>query len=90
MRIFLAAAIAVAALAPLPALADEIPFFAAPGPDSYPPLEPMLHPSIEAQVAARDGRGLSLAGFYNDPTVLMRRAHAPPVEHGFFSGWFGH
>ena len=41
------------------------------GDDVAPPHEPMLPPAVQAQVAFRDGRGLSQAGFYNDPSVYM-------------------
>ena len=39
--------------------------------DLAPPFRPSLPPSIEAQIRYRDGRGLSQAGFYNDPSVYM-------------------
>ena len=44
--------------------------------DAYPPSLPVLSPNVQEQVDARGGRGLSLAGFYNDPSVEMARAYA--------------
>ena len=42
------------------------------GDDLYPPGEPVLHPAIADVVRARQGFGLSQAGFYNEPTVGLR------------------
>jgi len=39
--------------------------------DIAPPFQPTLSPAIQAQVAYRDGRGLSQAGFYNDPSAYI-------------------
>lgn len=44
--------------------------------DSYPPGQTALPPDIQVQVIARGGKGLSLAGFYNDPAVALARAEA--------------
>ncbi len=55
--------------------------------DSYPPGEPTLPPGVLVEVIARQGMGLSLAGFYNDPSVaLALRRHAPrgPVLHSTY------
>ena len=41
------------------------------GDDIAPPRKTLLPASIEAQIRYRDGRGLSQAGFYNDPSVYM-------------------
>jgi hypothetical protein len=40
------------------------------GDDLYPPGDPMLPPAIEATVRARQGFGLSQAGFYNEPRIV--------------------
>ena len=48
--------------------------------DAYPPRQNQLPPDVQEQVQARDGRGLSLAGFYNDPAVAMAHyENARPV-----------
>jgi len=39
------------------------------GDDLYPPGDPVLHPAIEEAVRARQGFGLSQAGFYNEPRL---------------------
>jgi hypothetical protein len=39
------------------------------GDDLYPPGDPVLHPAIAAAVRARQGFGLSQAGFYNEPRM---------------------
>ncbi len=44
--------------------------------DNAPPFQPTLSPSVQAQVAWRDGRGLSQAGFYNDPSAYAYGAEA--------------
>jgi hypothetical protein len=46
--------------------------------DSYPPGETALPPALQMLVRARDGRGLSQAGFYNDPALALA-ARARPV-----------
>jgi hypothetical protein len=46
--------------------------------DSYPPGEPPLPPVVQMLVRARDGRGLSQAGFYNDPALALA-LHERPV-----------
>jgi hypothetical protein len=42
------------------------------GDDLYPPGDPTLPPPIEATVRARQGFGLSQAGFYNEPRIAAR------------------
>ena len=44
------------------------------GDDNAPPYTASLPPSIQAQIALRDGRGLSQAGFYNDPSAYVGSA----------------
>jgi hypothetical protein len=44
--------------------------------DTAPPFQPILSPSVQAQVALRDGRGLSQAGFYNDPSAYIGASYA--------------
>jgi len=39
--------------------------------DISPPHMPALPPAVQAQVVMRDGRGLSQAGFYNDPSAYF-------------------
>jgi hypothetical protein len=83
MKLTLAALLA-AALAASATPAAACGFFncvnAALASDSYPPGETLLPPNVQAQVDARDGRGLSLAGFYNDPSVSWApRDYAPPL-----------
>jgi hypothetical protein len=47
--------------------------------DTYPPGETPLPPSVQVEVIARHGLGLSLAGFYNDPSVALAwREYARP------------
>jgi hypothetical protein len=41
--------------------------------DAYPPLQLPLPPLLQEQVIARHGKGLSLAGFYNDPSLALER-----------------
>ena len=41
--------------------------------DAYPPAAIPLPIPLQEQVAARHGKGLSLAGFYNDPSVALAR-----------------
>ncbi len=49
--------------------------------DAYPPGETPLPPYIEELVKARQDKGMSLAGFYNDPTLALARREAPPVMY---------
>lgn len=35
------------------------------------PIQPTLPAALQAQIVLRDGRGLSQAGFYNDPSVYL-------------------
>jgi hypothetical protein len=52
--------------------------------DLAPPHMPSLPPAVEAQVLFRDGRGLSQAGFYNDPSVYMGNgAPAYPIRRRY-------
>ena len=58
------------------------------GDDIAPPRHTALPPSIAAQIIYRDGRGLSQAGFYNDPSVYMggggrRMREIPYGEPGY-------
>lgn len=39
--------------------------------DAYPPAVEPLPPVVQLLVRARDDRGLSLAGFYNDPSLAL-------------------
>jgi hypothetical protein len=55
------------------------------GDDVAPPFTPPLSPAVEAQVRYRDGRGLSQAGFYNDPSVYMGEA-GPRVIQSPYGG----
>ncbi len=86
MRLTLAALLAVAYAAGVtPAAAACGPWLCpdeAVADDSYPPGHSALPPNIQAQVAARDDRGLSLAGFYNDPAVAIAQP-APPAYGAF-------
>jgi hypothetical protein len=50
------------------------------GDDNAPPRTTPLPPSIEAQIRYRDGRGLSQAGFYNDPSVYMGESGVHVIE----------
>ena len=54
------------------------------GDDIAPPRRTALAPSIEAQIRYRDGRGLSQAGFYNDPSVYMAygASHSTETRYG--------
>jgi len=73
MRTTLAALLAAALLANA-APASACGYFgclAAVGDDSYPPGEIPLPPSVRMEVMARQGQGLSLAGFYNDPSLAL-------------------
>jgi hypothetical protein len=45
------------------------------GDDSYPPGEIPLPPAVQMEVIARQGKGLSLAGFYNDPSLALAYAY---------------
>ena len=45
--------------------------------DDYPPGEIALPPTVQRLVTARQGKGLSLAGFYNDPSVAYRPHYTP-------------
>ncbi len=48
--------------------------------DAYPPSVEGLSPTLHALVRARDDRGLSSAGFYNDPSLALAFAqYAPPA-----------
>ena len=82
MRTTLAALLAAALLAsatPAAACGYYACFGAAVGDDSYPPGQTPLPPSVQMEVIARQGKGLSLAGFYNDPSLAMAQEYyAPP------------
>ena len=85
MKTTLAALIAAAALGvAAPASACDC-FWRQLTDDNAPPFQPTLSPSVQAQVAYRDGRGLSQAGFYNDPSAYVgyaRRHEGPYVIDG--------
>jgi hypothetical protein len=54
-------------------------FGAAVADDSFPPGETALPPGVQIEVIARQGKGLSLAGFYNDPSLALANGYyAPP------------
>ena len=76
------AALVVAALLANAAPAAACGFFdcmAAVDDDAYPPGEIPLPPSVRMEVIARQDQGLSLAGFYNDPSLaLAYRSYARP------------
>ena len=81
MRTTLAALLAAALLAnAAPAAAcGYIGCLAAVGDDAYPPGRAPLPPYVRMEVMARQDKGLSLAGFYNDPSLaLAYREYAPP------------
>jgi L-alanine-DL-glutamate epimerase-like enolase superfamily enzyme len=73
MRHSLAALLAAAALCAAANNASACQAFGcydyAVGDDLYPPGDPVLPPPIEAAVRARQGFGLSQAGFYNEPRL---------------------
>ena len=71
-RTFIAVLFAVVASASSAASACEDPNYCrAIGDDAYPPGRSVLSPYIRALIAAREGYGLSSAGFYNDPSVAL-------------------
>jgi len=71
MKTTLAVLLAAAALgAAAPAAACDCLWFKVQD-DTAPPRQPALPPAIQAQIALRDGRGLSQAGFYNDPSAYV-------------------
>jgi hypothetical protein len=83
MKITLAVFLAAAALGvAAPASACDDCFWRQLSDDSAPPLTPTLSPALQAQLAYRDGRGLSQAGFYNDPSAYFgadyERRHQGP------------
>jgi predicted small secreted protein len=43
--------------------------------DSYPPGQTALPLSVQMEVIARQDRGLSLAGFYNDPSLALAQSY---------------
>jgi hypothetical protein len=81
MKTNLAVFLAAAALGAAPASACDC-FWRQLNDDSAPPLTPTLSPAIQAQINYRDGRGLSQAGFYNDPSAYFgagsERRHRGP------------
>ena len=100
MRLTLIALAAVLAASAAPAAACGV--FVCAGfalaDDSYHVGETPLPPSVRALVVARQGKGLSLAGFYNDPSLALagydysQGAVAPdyfeappaPFDYGYF------
>lgn len=81
MRTKLAALLAAALLANA-APAAACGFFGCPvaGDDSYPPGVAPLPPAVQMEVIARQGKGLSLAGFYNDPSLALAYGYARSPE----------
>jgi hypothetical protein len=97
MRLTLIALAALLAASATPAAAGD--YFScvdrALSDDSYPAGETSLPPHVRALVEARQGKGLSLAGFYNDPSLaLAERDYAPagydyappPPDYGYAPG----
>jgi len=85
MRTTIAVMLAAAAIASVSTPAAACGFFRcfneALADDTYPPGELALDPGVQESVRARQGFGLSAAGFYNDPAVaLWRYAAPPPIE----------
>ena len=86
MRLTLIALAALAAASAAPAAAcDTACIDLAVADDSYPAGEQALPPTVRALVEARQGGGLSLAGFYNDPALALAPRYAP-VEPGYSQG----
>ncbi len=79
MRLTLIALAAVLAASATPAAAGDTYNYvaAALADDDYPPGETALPPDVQRLVIARQGKGLSLAGFYNDPSLAYRPRYAP-------------
>lgn len=48
--------------------------------DIAPPYQMPLSPAVQAQIRYRNGRGLSQAGFYNDPSVYTGEYSRHVVE----------
>ncbi len=51
--------------------------------DSYPVGETPLRPTVRALVEARLGKGLSPAGFYNDPSLALAVRDYAPVGYDY-------
>ena len=79
MRLTLIALAAALAASAAPAAAyDTFDYVgAALADDSYPAGEVALPPTVQRLVIARHGKGLSLAGFYNDPSLAYAPHYAP-------------
>ena len=77
MKPLFAALVAAAGLASLSAPAAACDFFSCPtmalANDASPPWQPHINPLISDQVRSRFGKGMSLAGFYNDPGLAIWR-----------------
>jgi len=73
MRSTFAVAIAALVAAASPAAACGVNFCLerAVSDDAYPPAQPQLPPSVQELVRIRQDGGLSLAGFYNDPSLAL-------------------
>ena len=84
MRLPLIALAAVLAASATPAAAYDTFDYAgaALADDTYPPGEIALPPSVQRLVIARQGKGLSLAGFYNDPSLAFRPRYVP-ASYGY-------
>ena len=79
MRLPLIALAALLAASATPAAAGDTFNYvgAALADDTYPPGEAALSPAVQRLVIARHGKGLSLAGFYNDPSLAYAPHYAP-------------
>jgi hypothetical protein len=85
MRLIVAALAAAAAFGAATAPAAACGFFncanLALADDAYPPGIPLLDPQVQQVVLARDGTGLSTAGYYNDPTLTLARREYASRSH---------
>jgi hypothetical protein len=86
MKPVFAALVVAAALAAASSPAAACGFFscvdAALADDSYPPGQLRLDPRVEELVRARQGLGLSTAGFYNDPALALATRDYAPAGYG--------
>ena len=51
--------------------------------DSYPGAGTPMPAEVQEMVAARHGRGLSLAGFYNDPSLALAERRPVPAAYDY-------
>jgi hypothetical protein len=84
MRLTLIVLAALAAASAAPAAAGGFTDYGefAVADDSYPVGAQTLPPTVRAVVDARQGKGLSLAGFYNDPALALS-GHYAPAGYGY-------